>query len=104
MARQREVMVARAMQRASTRRRPTVEQASTEKILPRITLLARKRVMVTEMMRKMLAQPFCGEEPMNCGSFRQRRRHILKKGRRHPLNTWAIRMTRLRSAGKSVSE
>ena len=53
----------------------------------RITLLVRKRVRLTEITRKMLAQPFWGEEAMNWGSLRQRRRQMAKKGRRQPLNT-----------------
>ena len=53
----------------------------------RMTLLVRKRVSVTEMTRKMFAQAFCGEEDMNWGSLRQRRRQMAKKGRRQPLKT-----------------
>ena len=53
----------------------------------RITLLVRKRVRLTEITRKMLAQAFCGEEDMNWGSLRQRRRQMAKKGRRQPLKT-----------------
>ena len=87
VARERVAITARPIHRASTRRRPVVEQSSTEKILERMTLLARKRVMVTERTRKMLAQPFWGEEPMNWGSLRQSKRQMAKKGRRQPLKT-----------------
>ena len=52
-----------------------------------ITLDARKMVMVTEMRRKMLAQPFWGELLMNWGSFKQVSRQMAKKGSKQPLKT-----------------
>ena len=86
---------------------PTASPRRTEtpvKTLPRtfciITLEARKRVIVTEASRNRLAQPGWGEEDMNWRSLRQRRRQMEKKGRRQPLKTCAIRMTRVRSAEK----
>ena len=98
VARKRMVMVANPTHSASTNLNTTVVPAIRENILERITLLARKRVMVTETTRKMFAQPFCGEAPMNWGSLRQRRRQMEKNGRRQPLKTWAMRITKLRSA------
>ena len=62
------------------------------------TLAARMRVIVTDTTRKMLAHNFCGEADINWGSLRQMRRQIAKKGRRQPLNTWAIRITCTRGA------
>ena len=87
VARKRMVMVAKATHKATTNLSATVVPAMRENILERITLLARKRVMVTETTRKTLAQPFWGEEPMNWGSLRQRRRQMEKKGSRQPLKT-----------------
>ena len=63
-----------------------------------ITLDARKMVMVTEMRRKMLAQPFWGELLMNWGSFKQVSRQMAKKGSKQPLKTWAINMISTRGA------
>ena len=72
------------------------------RILPNIfwiiTLEDRKSVMMTEMVRQILAQPRCGDDDIKCSSLIQRRRQIEKKGRRHPLNTWAIRITTVLSA------
>ena len=87
VARKRMVMVAKPTHKANTNLNTTVVPVMRENILERITLLARKRVMVTETTRKTLAQPFWGEAPMNWGSLRQRRRQMEKKGRRQPLNT-----------------
>ena len=52
-----------------------------------ITLDAKKMVIVTEIRRKMLAQPFCGELLINWGSLRQVRRQMAKKGSKQPLKT-----------------
>ena len=87
VARKRMVMVAKPTHKANTNLNTTVVPVMRENILERITLLARKRVMVTETTRKTLAQPFWGEAPMNWGSLRQRSRQMEKKGRRQPLNT-----------------
>ena len=65
-----------------------------------MTLLARRRVIVTPMTRKMLCQPFWGFLSMNCSSLMQRRRQMEKKGRRQPLNTCATRITTRRSTGE----
>ena len=62
-----------------------------------MTLLARRRVIVTPMTRNTLCHPFWGFLPMNCSSLMQRRRQMEKKGRRQPLNTWATRITTRRS-------
>ena len=62
------------------------------------TLAVKMKVRVTQMVMAMLARQDWGEEAMNCLSLRQRRRQLEKRGRRQPLNTWAIRMTRVRSA------
>ena len=87
VARKRMVMVAKPTHKANTNLNTTVVPVMRENILERITLLARKRVMVTETTRKTLAQPFWGEAAMNWGSLRQRSRQMEKKGRRQPLNT-----------------
>ena len=87
VARKRMVMVAKPTHKANTNLNTTVVPVMRENILERITLLARKRVMVTETTRKTLAQPFWGEAPMNWGSLRQRSRQMEKKGRRQPLKT-----------------
>jgi hypothetical protein len=50
-----------------------------------MTLEARNSVIMTDDTRNTFAQPGCGEEDMNWGSLRQRRRQIEKKGRRQPL-------------------
>ena len=67
-----------------------------------MTLLARRRVIVTPMTRKTLCHPFCGLLPMNCSSLMQSRRQMEKKGRRQPLNTWATRITTRRSTGERL--
>ena len=87
VARKRMVMVAKPTHKANTNLNTTVVPVMRENILERITLLARKRVMVTETTRKTLAQPFWGDAPMNWGSLRQSSRQMEKKGRRQPLNT-----------------
>ena len=55
------------------------------KIFWMMTLQARNRAMMTEDKRHTFAKPGCGEDDMNWGSLRQRRRHMEKKGRRQPL-------------------
>ena len=80
------------------RRRPAFPSNKFPNIFCIMTFDARKSVMRTEMTRKMFAHPGCGRLDMNWLSLRQRSRQVEKKGRRHPLKTWAIRMTRVLSA------
>lgn len=54
---------------------------------------ARNTVMVTDVKRKQFAQAGWGELDINCGSFKQTSRQIAKKGSKHPLKTWATRIT-----------
>ena len=74
------------------------------RIVPKIfwmmTLEARNSVMMTDDTRNTFAQPGCGEDDMNCGSLRQRRRQMEKKGSRQPLKVWATKTTSVRSAEK----
>ena len=73
------------------------------KIFSMMALLARNIVIITLVTRHRLAHSGCGEVRMNCWSFRHRRRQVEKKGSKHPLNTWATRITPVRSTEKQMS-
>ena len=62
------------------------------------TLLAKKKVIVTETRSRKLDHPFWGDLDMNCASFRHTSRHKVKNGSRHPLKICAIAMILVRSA------
>merc|ERR1719322_1908866 len=85
-------MMTRAMPRAAPNLTGALISTKAPMTLASTTLLAKKKVIVTEARRRMFAQPFCGDPDMNCGSLRHTNRHSDKNGRRQPLNTWAIWM------------
>ena len=91
-----------ALRRRRRRRPPATSLADTEvaKLTATFgitTLAARNKVINTEITRNTFAHPGWGAEDMNWGSFKQRSRHMEKKGRRQPLNVWATRITIVRS-------